>query len=860
MIVFLIQTYWFFNKHKIFLWFSLSAIVLAFSFFISKLNIEINQIQFLALPFLLMMLLMAWLFRNMVNSLAGMLPVLFGGALACIIISAFNSDISHAAFIIGSAITLFTCSYSIFTIRLLGTKENFEVILKEAIISLTQRSLTTSTPFFCLMLTGHDLLQEIGFYVFISVLGASLFSLVFLPHLINRGKPSDTKARQGLLDKIALYPFHYGLIPVIIILLISAGFLIGIGNNTFEKEVYSDSLFYLYMIIIPLGLAYFYGRIELVIIVSLPLFTGWLWTSGLMDLFGLSSDTLDIFLPALIFGLGAEFSILTIRGLIQDYKFGAGEFISGKAFVLLSFITGIISVGALLLLKNSEMNSLALILTSGLLVVLLVCFTIQPALFRFLTLAKSGKRRKPMSFSDFIFTVIAFSVFIGGCLTLNLLLPFILILPVRRKVKKVIMHYMMMGLCRFEVYLMFNVKKKIINISKEDLRKPALILSNHQSHIDLLLLLMLHPKMIVITNKWVWNNPVYSIVIRYLDFYNISDGYEKIIKKLENRIKDGYSILIFPEGSRSEDTKITRFHKGAFVVAEQLNLEIVPIIIHGVGDCMNKGENFLKSGTITMKIYGRIKPSDTSYGNDYSERAKSILKFYRSEYVKMVEEYGTPKYYGKKIARNFIYKGPVLEWYSRIKIKQENNYELFNNLLPRDAVIIDMGCGYGFLSFVLGIVSERRKITGVDYDRNKIEIAKNCVSRNENICFVHSDILKYEITKSDAFILLDVLHYFNEEKQEQLIVNCINNLNENGMIIIRDAEQSLKRRHRGTIYTELFSSFTGFNIRKTDKYFFTSKEKIREITCNHRMTMQIIDHSWFTSNLIYVIRKKSKYE
>ena len=83
---------------------------------------------------------------------------------------------------------------------------------------------------------------------------------------------------------------------------------------------------------------------------------------------------------------------------------------------------------------------------------------------------------------------------------------------------------------------MLHIKKKIINPENEDFSKPALIISNHQSHIDLLLLLMLHPKLIVLTTRWVWNNPIYALVIRYLDYYPVMEGYGDLTGKLKAKI------------------------------------------------------------------------------------------------------------------------------------------------------------------------------------------------------------------------------------------------------------------------------------------------------------------------------------
>jgi 2-polyprenyl-3-methyl-5-hydroxy-6-metoxy-1,4-benzoquinol methylase len=301
--------------------------------------------------------------------------------------------------------------------------------------------------------------------------------------------------------------------------------------------------------------------------------------------------------------------------------------------------------------------------------------------------------------------------------------------------------------------------------------------------------------------------------------------------------------------------KIKRFHKGAFLIAEQLKLDVMPIIIHGVGDCMTKGENFLKNGTITIKIFPRINNSDRNFGNDYSELTKSVLKYVRSEYDEMIEEYNTPKYCRKKLIKNYMYKGPILEWYARIKIKLDGNYELFNSYITKDAEVTDIGCGYGFLAYMLNFVSEKRKITGIDYDSDKIEVAKNCNAKNDNVNFVCSDALSYEFKNCDVIILSDILHYLTEEKQEQLIKSCVEHLNPEGLMIIRDADSDLKKRHSVTKYTEFISTRSGFNKMGEKKLTFMSGKKIKEIISGYGLEMEIIDETKFTSNLVYIIKK-----
>jgi len=629
-------------------------------------------------------------------------------------------------------------------------------------------------------------------------------------------------------------------------------------TSGFVKNIQSDFelLVNLCLIFVTLVLIISFGRIEIGLIAALPMFVSWWWTLGIMNLFGLTFNIFNIIISTFIFGLGVDYSILMIQGLIQEFRYGNKELPSYKTSIFLSVFTTIVGVGVLILAKHPALHSMAVISVIGLISVVIVAYTLEPICFKFLTTIKSKKRKLPVTFVDIIFTAIAFGIFFTGCLVMNLVLPIVLILPTKKKHKKFVMHYIMMLLCKFEIYFMFNVKKCIINESGEAFKKPAIILANHQSHIDLLFLLMLNPKIIVITNNWVWNNPIYSFVIRYIDFYSINEGHELLVENLQARIAEGYSILMFPEGSRSEDTTIKRFHKGAFLLAQQLEIDILPIIIHGLGDCMTKGENYLKNGSITMKIYHRITPHDTNFGTNYHDKTKAVQQFFRCEYEKIVEQYATPRYYRTKLVKNYIYKGPFLEWYMRIKVQLENNYELFNTIIPRQASIMDIGCGYGFLVYMLHFVSNKRTITGIDYDSEKIAVANNCISKTEQITFVATDALEYNYTPKDVFLLNDILHYITPEKQEKLIALCIQNLTANGIIIIRDADSNLKQRHWGTRYTEFFSTTFGFNKMGEERLFFTSGTVIKEIASKHGMCVESIDETKLTSNIIYVLRKQ----
>ena len=598
-----------------------------------------------------------------------------------------------------------------------------------------------------------------------------------------------------------------------------------------------------------------FGRIELGVITFIPILLSWVWTLGFMGIFGIKFNIFNIIISSFITGLGIDYSIYIMQGLVQGYKTSNTNLLSYKTCILISVMISISGTGVLILAKHPALYSIALISIVGLISVVLISYTFEIIFFQWLVSKGNKKRHLPVTLSDILLTIAVFSIFLGGCLLMNIMLFFVILLPIGVKAKKLIMHRNMVLWCKLPVYAMFHIRKTIVNLSGEDFSKPAIILSNHQSHIDLLLLLMLHPKMIVLTTKWVWNNPIYALVIRFLDYYPVLGGYEELTQRLKAKVNDGYSILVSPEGSRSPDSTIRRFHKGAFLMAEELQLDLIPIFLHGAGDCMNKGENHLRGGSITIKIYPRISYDDRSFGMDYHERTRSALAFYRKEFVAIREELETPAYFNKKLVRNYIFKGPVLEWYTRIKLMLEDNYRLINSHVPRKASIVDFGCGYGFLSYMLSFVSPDRKILGIDYDADKIELARHCISKTDMVDFLACDVMDYQVDNADIFIFSDVLHYLPLARQEILLERCIQQLNPGGKIIIRDADRDMSRRHRGTRYTEFFSTRSGFNKSDRNMLYYLSGETIRETALKHELKLEVIDNTRFTSNILFVLKK-----
>jgi len=618
-----------------------------------------------------------------------------------------------------------------------------------------------------------------------------------------------------------------------------------------------NTVLYISSILVFIFLLLSFGRIEPALFSFFPMLISWLWILGIMAIFGIKFNIVNIIISTFIFGLGDDYSIFNSEGMLQEYSTGRKMLSSFKTSILLSALTCLIGVGTLVVAKHPALRSISLITIIGMLCVVFISFYVQPMFYEFLLLNRKKNGKVPLTFLSMFQSAFAFTYFFIGCVILNVVAIIIYpLLPLRNQVKKKILHNLLSLFCRSLVYIMFNVKKKIINETNEKFETPAVVIANHQSFLDILLTVMISNKTVLLVNDWVWNSPFFGLVVKRAGFYPVSKGFEESIPALEEAVKLGYSIVVFPEGTRSRTPEVHRFHKGAFFIAEKFNLDIIPLLIHGTSDTMQKGDDFLlKSGRLTVKYLPRIKATDSSFGTGYYERTKIISKYFKAEYNKLREELETPEYFKDKLVKNYIYKGAILEWYIRIKLRLENNYGLFIERVPRSGSVVDLGCGYGNVSLMLGFISKHRNITGVDYDEDKIAMASNSPTKPVNVNFICSDVLNYQFVPTDTFLLSDVLHYLPEEQQVLLLTKCISNLNSGGSVLIRDANADLASRHQGTKLTEFFSTNFGFNKARHGGMHFISAKRIKEVADVHMMEMDVIDQTKLTSNIFYHLKK-----
>ncbi len=614
-----------------------------------------------------------------------------------------------------------------------------------------------------------------------------------------------------------------------------------------------NKLVWISLLVVLILLHIVYGRPELAMVAFLPICFSWVITLGLMNLMDIKFNIVNIIITSFIFGLGIDYSIFVLRGLLQKYRTGEDNLTSYKTSILLSSFTTLIGIGVLIFAKHPALKSIASISLIGIFSVLLVTYILQPLIFNWLTEKNGEKRDYPLTLSNMGKTLWVYFTLAMGCLLLTVLgviLQLLFFIPI--ELRKTFFHHCIYWLSKAYIKVSFLSRVTYQNESKEDFSKPSLIVANHKSLIDTPLFFQLTPKVLIITNDWVNKSPLYRMICKFADFYSISRGADDLLNKLQDRVNKGYSIAIFPEGTRSKTEELLRLKKGSFYLAEKLQLDIVPMLIHGTLPFLSKGNFFGRASDITVRIKERIPHSSGKFGNDYSTFTKSFGKWFKEQYRIIRKDRETVDYHREEIIYNYIYKGPITEHYTRVKTRMEENYKIFDSIISHDSLITDLGCGLGHMTFFLGKTRPNRKFISMDYDCNKVEIANNCAIKTSNMRFSCADVRSFELENSDVFIISDMLHYLKPKEQFQLLERCLNKLNPGGKIILRDGDRDLEKRHEGTKWTEIFSTKMGFN-KTANELHFISGQELKNWCVQRELKLSKLDETKFTSNVIFVI-------
>lgn len=305
----------------------------------------------------------------------------------------------------------------------------------------------------------------------------------------------------------------------------------------------------------------------------------------------------------------------------------------------------------------------------------------------------------------------------------------------REQVKKIMAKFL-----RSVLYTNPFVKKSVINNHNETWEKPAVIIANHTSSLDTITMALATHKIIYLVNDWVFKSPVFGKLVQTLGFYPVSQGIENGTEQLMEKVKEGYSLMIFPEATRSKDNAVKRFHKGAFYLAEQFNLDILPVYIHGNSEVLPKDDYIIYDGSITVKVGERIDKGDIAFGKDYSEKTKKINAHFREEFAKLRHEIEDENYFRKALFLSFLYKeNEIIKEVKKDFGLNKTSYFNLNRHIGKNDVVLHLSKDYGQVDVLLTLQEAQRKVFSFNQNETNRKIAlQNYFLKRRSIKYLNS--------------------------------------------------------------------------------------------------------------------------
>jgi 1-acyl-sn-glycerol-3-phosphate acyltransferase len=224
---------------------------------------------------------------------------------------------------------------------------------------------------------------------------------------------------------------------------------------------------------------------------------------------------------------------------------------------------------------------------------------------------RNAKRFLKILTSGFLFSCLG----VGGVLCTLLVCPLVLLLPGGLQPRQALVRRVM-RVC-FRLFVLGLELSGILAVETEGLPSArdlegCLLLANHPSYLDVVILIARLPDVLCVVKEGVWNNPFFGPLVRSAGFVPNQGSPEEVLERGCRVLAQGRSLLIFPEGTRTRPNTRPTFHRGAAHLALRAGAPILPLCIQVTPSLLAKGDRWydVPADTVRFSIRGgaRIVP------------------------------------------------------------------------------------------------------------------------------------------------------------------------------------------------------------------------------------------------------------
>ncbi len=467
-----------------------------------------------------------------------------------------------------------------------------------------------------------------------------------------------------------------------------------------------------------------FGNIELALLSFLPMAVSWVWILGIMSLLNIQFNIVNVILATFIFGQGDDYTIFITEGVSYEYAYRRKLLAAYKQSIIISALIMFIGIGSLILAKHPALHSLAEVTIVGMFAVVLMAYILPPLLYSGLVGTKNHYRRRPYSLKPFLVMALSATVFFAQLAYIYALgfRLFVLTKPNLRKRKR--FQARVHRLFRYDLQHIPTVAWHEDAAIAKALEKPAVVVCNHQSMLDAAIVMALSPRLLIVANERASLNPVIRKVFDWFGHIRLVGSQALNVQLLQQALSEGYSIVLFPEGERNAHSSILRFHKGAFHVAETLQVDVVPLLLHGVNEVLPRNSWCAFAGKITVDMGQRILAADTTWGEDYVVRTKRVHQYYVDWYREVAEQIETADYYRRLTLDKYRFKGVDVMREVKHNLRKFANYAAWVDTPCTAQRVAVLNSGWGEFALLFALTHRHIEVIAVEADADKTQLAR----------------------------------------------------------------------------------------------------------------------------------------
>lgn len=311
---------------------------------------------------------------------------------------------------------------------------------------------------------------------------------------------------------------------------------------------------------------------------------------------------------------------------------------------------------------------------------------------------------------------------------------------------------------------------------------PWIVIANHQSMLDIPMMLTLPVPVRVGARPGVFRMPVFGHMAKFGGHIRLDpEAPEESLEACREALAKGRSVIVYPEGQRGDGVHLQKFQRGAFELAIRTGAPILPIAISGTGIALPKGSAWARARICRMHCQ-ILEPMPLA--------GKSRRRLAAEAWDLLAAALTGPRPWEvvARVKERYRPAGRFRQGFAAGKVKHDPIFWMLAERLPKTGRLLDIGAGEGLLASYLRAYGSDLVVTGIDIDEQRIATAR--LVADDRMRFDVADGQDAPLPTADVVTCIDVLHYLPFERQDALVARMCAALAPGGHLYIRDPERS----------------------------------------------------------------------